>query len=96
MIGSLGGGAATAPPARKSNYARALSLSGVEAISVPNGGSARAYLADSSRRQRSSHHGHPRHDSERARILMQTVVFPERAHMPLMVCVCGGPRNERY
>ena len=40
---------------------------------LDNGGSARAYLADSLR-ERSGHHGHPRHDSERARIFMQTVV----------------------
>jgi hypothetical protein len=48
------------------------------------GGSARGYLANSSSRQRSGH-GHLRHDSERARIFMQTVVSPERAHMPLVV-----------
>jgi hypothetical protein len=38
------------------------------------GGSARGYLANSSRRQRSSHHGHPQHDTERSWIFMQTVV----------------------
>jgi hypothetical protein len=35
------------------------------AISAHNGGSARAYLVDLSRRQRSSHHGRRRHDSDR-------------------------------
>jgi hypothetical protein len=41
-----------------------------------NGGSARGYLANSSNCQRSGHHGHLRHDSDRARIFMQTVVYP--------------------
>jgi hypothetical protein len=35
-------------------------------LGAPNGGSARAYLTDSTRRQRSGHHGSPRHGSERA------------------------------
>jgi energy-coupling factor transporter ATP-binding protein EcfA2 len=40
------------------------------------GGSARGYLANSSSCQRSGHHRHLRHDSDRARIFMQTVVYP--------------------
>ena len=36
-----------------------------ESVSVHNGGSARGYLADLSRRERSGHHRRPRHDSDR-------------------------------
>ena len=49
--------------------------------SAQNGGSARAYLADLSRRQRSGHHGCPRHDSERGLHIYAAHHAPEmRAH----------------
>ena len=50
-------------------------------IVAHNGGSARAYLADLSRHQRSGHHGRPRHYSERAlEIYAGCRVAATRAH----------------
>jgi len=61
---------------------------GITTRTDQNGGSARAYLADSSCRQRSGHHGHRRHNSERARIFMQTVVS-RTALFCRVWCPCG-------
>jgi hypothetical protein len=76
-----------AEPARRSTDSRVIiSASRIEKASEDhpyNGGPARAYLADSSRRQRSGDHGHPRHDSGVPWIYMQTVKSPECALMPL-------------
>ena len=56
-----------------------------------NGGSARAYLADSPRRQRSSRRGHPRHDSERSLDIYADRRVPgTRAHAAIRALDCRG------
>src|SRR5690348_14785245 len=67
---------------------------GIEATPAPNGGSARDYLADSSRRQRSGHHGRPRHDSERALDIYAAIVSRQRAHLSGR-CLCIADVSER-
>jgi hypothetical protein len=53
-------------------------------LNAPNeGGSARGYLADLSRRERPGHHWRPRHDSERGLdILCGAALGIERPHLP--------------
>ena len=62
---------------------------------VPNGGSARAYLADSSRRQRSNHHGRPRHDCERGLHIYAGHALLKRSHMPDRARASSGGSSER-
>jgi hypothetical protein len=57
-------------------------LIGIQPISAQIGGSARAYLADSSGRQRSAIMGIHGTIASVSWIFMQTVVSPERAHVP--------------
>ena len=58
---------------------------GFEPSAAPNGGSARAYLADSSRRQRPTIMGVHRTIASVARIFIQATLYRERSHMSRVV-----------
>src|SRR5204863_6422539 len=72
-------------PAPIESVRRALMASRQTETGTQIGGSARAYLAGSSRCQRSYHHGHPRHDGERGLHIYASHACTENART-CMIC----------
>ena len=81
--GQIWGGLSTRSRAPISTFCRHYGPHRQAPVGAPNGGSVRGYLANSSRRQRSSHHEHPQHDTERSLdIYADRRVRGERPQLP--------------